>query len=197
MTEMRLEVQTALASRGYDIRDLLVCPDVVLFGSRAVGCAHANSDWDVLLIGSARAVPRIPDFDVVTMGVSGTKTASDWHSTELAIHIRRYGVWLVGAPPDEWHIDFARVVARKSHVLDVRLGALRSVWSSLDSVRRRREVLLLRRDLQRLQLLRQGEAVPPRQYLDEAWGQGGGDLAPLCGGLETCVAELRSWLSPD
>lgn len=194
---IRLEVQRALADRGYAIQDLLISPQVVLFGSRAAGCAYADSDWDVLLIGGTRSAPTIRDFDVVTVRAPEAKASSDWHSTELAIHIRRYGVWLVGAPPDEWHIDFASVVARKSRVLNVRLAALRSVWNSLALVRRSREVVLLRRDLQRLQLLRRGEAIPPRQFLDAAWGQGRPDLAVLCGGLETCVSELQSWLSPD
>ena len=190
-----LDVEEALNGRGFDIRLFTPYQQVILFGSRAAGCAHSSSDWDILLIGGSCRLPQVPNFDLVTIAHLDGESALRWHSTELAVHVRRYGVWLVGAPPEEWLMDFQRVVNRKHHLVGVRIRTLRSVWGSLSRVRRDRELILLRRELQRLGLLRQGEPVPPRQVLDDAWDRGTVDLAALCEGLEVPASLLRSWFS--
>lgn len=187
----RSEVEAALAERGGDLAAFRAWPTVVLFGSRAAGCAEANSDWDLLLVGPPSFTRSIPSFDLVH--VVGSRRW--WESTELAIHVRAYGVWLSGERPHDWHIDFKPAIAQKARVINVRATALRNSWRSISPLRREREVVVLRRDLQRLVLLQRGEAVPPRQFLDQAWLRTP-EIAAFSSldGIAISPAEFDTWL---
>ena len=66
----------------------------MLFGSYACGCEHKQSDIDILFIGDRkRKSSKYFDFIWVTPERLKSKT---WLSSELAIHIAKYGLWLKG-----------------------------------------------------------------------------------------------------
>jgi hypothetical protein len=144
--------------------------EVVLFGSRAAGCADPSSDWDLLLVDAVN-VPRLRGFDLVPVSSHRSTSGPAWHASELATHVARYGLWLKGEPPARWHFDFEGAAARKRHILGIRLRALRPGWPRLSVPRKRKQFAILRRDLQRLALLECRQPIPPRQALDEAWRQ--------------------------
>ena len=68
--------------------------EVVLFGSYAYGCEHDESDIDILFVGNKkREASKYFDFIWVKPERINSKT---WLSSELAIHIANYGIWLKG-----------------------------------------------------------------------------------------------------
>ena len=68
--------------------------EAVLFGSYAYGCEHMESDIDILFVGDKkRKASRYFDFIWVKPERIKSKT---WLSSELAIHIANYGIWLKG-----------------------------------------------------------------------------------------------------
>jgi hypothetical protein len=178
-------LETALEAQQGSLAALLrSARQVVLFGSRAAGCAAASSDWDLLLVDGVN-IPRIRGFDLVQ--VSGHR----WKASELATHVAQHGLWLKGEPPARWHFDFERSALRKRHIVWVRLRALRSGWSRLSLPRKQKQFAILRRDMQRLALLEHHQPIPPRQLLDEEWRQKG-SVEDWIGLLPAIDAELLS-----
>lgn len=145
--------------------------EVVLFGSRAFGCADARSDWDLLLVDSTGA-PRVHGFDLVRVCSETSGGRTMWHASELATHVALCGQWLKGEPPTRWDFDFRAAAKRKRHILEVRLRSIGPGWERLSTPRKCKQFGLVRRDLQRLARLMREEPIPPRQVLDEEWARG-------------------------
>ncbi|HSO00213.1 MAG TPA: nucleotidyltransferase domain-containing protein [Candidatus Nanopelagicales bacterium] len=141
---------------------------IALFGSRAGGCARPASDWDILCVGSASA-RHLPGVDLVWIDASCLETAA-WLGGDLAGHIAAHGVWLHGAPA--WRIEdvsFSLAARRKEQRIARRIASIAQVWELWRAHYRQKHALRLRRDVQRLALLRAGIPIPPTAALDSAW----------------------------
>ena len=144
------------------------CSELVLFGSRAVGLETRTSDWDVLVVGDSRIhVPNNVDQVVISRD---RLISPNWLGSELAGHVVKYGEWLIGEP--SWVKRVAsseRAVDRKADRIVRRFLNLERNWSALHAAYREKILVAIRRDLQRLQFLRDGIAVPPTAALDSQW----------------------------
>ena len=69
--------------------------EVIVFGSYAGGCYHAESDIDILFILDRPSVKR-KSIDFVTISPEDLKRRS-WLGSELANHVAFYGLWLKGS----------------------------------------------------------------------------------------------------
>lgn len=161
----------ALSLQGLDLDSLRSSIDaLVLFGSRASGCARAGSDWDVLCIGSRdMPSPRRSGVDWVTLDASNIMT-DVWLGGDLAGHVLAYGIWLHGQPA--WKlsdVNFDLAATRKRARIARAQSGLSKAWSLLDDVHRGRHVKRLRRDVQRLGYLERKEPVPPSAVLDRSF----------------------------
>jgi hypothetical protein len=153
---------------------------VFVFGSRADGSASASSDLDILCIGNGRRMKRA-GLDVVW--VSPRHLLSQvWLGSELATHVARFGIclrgdasWTLAAWPDADAVALKRATVEAEHLAMLRL------WEQLAPEYRRKHMSSVRRNLQRLERLSRGEAVPPTPHLDAEWRRRGGtdDLDPL------------------
>jgi hypothetical protein len=143
--------------------------ELVLFGSRACGCASVRSDWDLLCIGDG-ITRRTPSIDVLWLSRDFVRSHA-WKASELAAHIAVYGRWLHGQP--SWQAELRSGVNEafqaKTARIARRIQALERVWNQLSTPYRQKHWVRLRRDLQRHALLREGQAVPPSAWLDAAW----------------------------
>ena len=141
---------------------------VILFGSRAVGPHGPDSDWDLLCVGHGERIRR-GELDLLWLTRSETRS-KEWLGSELASHIAAFGKWIVGA--DDWS-DMATIsdeaIAKKRRHIEHRLAALARVWLHLSTAHKRRHTRLIRRQLQRLQLLERRQAVIPNPMLDREW----------------------------
>lgn len=164
------ELAVILCRVGLDLRRVPSSTrEIVLFGSRAYGCARESSDWDVLVIGARR--PRIrnsaaQDLDVVFLDADDERA---WLGTELATHVARFGKWVHGAPGWRSSVDGSQAATAKAGVLRRDAGVLMAYWNDLARPRALRYLHRFRRDAQRLALLRRGDAVPPSACLEAAW----------------------------
>ncbi len=144
------------------------CSQIVLFGSRAAGCANDESDWDILAVGEG--LPSLAKhIDLVWIHPREFDSGT-FLCRELAGHVARYGVWLHGSP--DWRasvrVDSA-ATEHKAMRLAARVHALERAWSILNAQLRTEEATLVRRDLQRFELLFRGAPIPPSKHLDDAW----------------------------
>jgi predicted nucleotidyltransferase len=142
--------------------------EIVVFGSRAAGVSVRGSDIDVLLVGLARRINRC-GLDVISVSSEYVATG-EWLGSELASHIATYGIWLQGK--GEWkkstvHTSHSEI--EKARRIERILSALISNWGELHSIFQSRYRRVVRRELQRLNLLRQGKVVPPSAVLDRRW----------------------------
>lgn len=141
---------------------------VILFGSRAADCASSTSDWDFLCVGegSSRFAQGI---DVLWIASNRTHDPH-WLGSELANHIARWGIVLVGDAP--W-LSLARpgeqAIDRKRRLIQAQVEGMSRVWRLLATPYRVKQRRNLRRDLQRLERLCLGESVPPAPMLDRDW----------------------------
>lgn len=187
-------LQQALGSVGLSLEQLSLGGfAVALFGSRASDCWRSRSDWDLLCVGPrATQLPegRLPGIDLVCVSDQDVHLPV-WLNGDLAGHVLEYGVWLVGEP--SWNVAdvcYAGAVERKEARLASRVRAAARVWQDLSASYRRKQALLLRRELQRLFLLKSRSAVPPSPRLDAAWTSLDHSVAPM-------HAQLRSLGTPE
>jgi hypothetical protein len=139
------------------------------FGSRAVGCERADSDWDVLVVTRAPALEhrrRCARLDLVNVQFDELDA---WASTELAAHIAVYGVRIDHGREFTLRSIPTAAAPRKRTVVGGRAQTLDALWTGLQPKQRRRETLRLRRDLHRAWLLTQGAAIPPTAALECEW----------------------------
>jgi hypothetical protein len=164
-------VRAAVVGAGLSWDDLWGrAEQVILFGSYASGCESAQSDIDLICVGDGQ---RVASKELHLLWVqSSVVNDPDWVTTEIGGHVAQYGQWLKGS------CNFARAkpasprtIARKLHKIADRAGVLGEKWTRLSKPYRASERLKLRRDIQRLAVLRTGRAVPPSPVLDSAWAK--------------------------
>ncbi|HZR58129.1 MAG TPA: nucleotidyltransferase domain-containing protein [Terriglobales bacterium] len=147
--------------------------EVVIFGSRAIGVNRPDSDLDVLLVDTNVGRPRVAGIDFVILRLEEL-ASSRWLGSELASHIAQYGKWIKG--PGSWrhqvHISDRAAMRKEARIVGLLMCAPKW-WSKLHPVFRTKYELTIRRELQRLDLLRQRVPVPPTHALDADWVQHG------------------------
>lgn len=186
---LAMAVQAALMHSGRSWEDLVTrATDVVLFGSRAVGVEKGDSDWDLLCIGSGPA--REPgSVDLIWIGEQATLSRA-WLGCELASHVAAYGIPLLGACAWMPNVHIAPEAAQRKRVrARGRIVSMSRVWSALRPSFQAKQAVLLRRELQRAELLDGGNAVPPAAILDARWKDTTSQPARL--------HALTSWCSVD
>jgi predicted nucleotidyltransferase len=93
-----LVVKEAVTRAGLSWLGMLeTAEEIVLFGSQAMGFAKQDSDVDVLIVGGEkrRTRTKIADLDLIYLNQNEI-FSKGWLESELAFHIKRYGVWLKG-----------------------------------------------------------------------------------------------------
>lgn len=164
-------LEQALAREGLCLERLQrTCQAVVLFGSRAAGCAGPTSDWDILCIGSGRSTKR-GALDLVWVEPREIESRA-WLGRDLAGHVAAHGCWLGGEV--RWDldaIDFPQAARRKEARLARCLRSLALSWDLLGPPYQRKHAMLVRRDVQRCLLLQRGLPVPPSAELDQRWAE--------------------------
>lgn len=141
---------------------------IALFGSRACGCEHPSSDWDLLCIGKGRS-SKLGRIDLVWVGAHDVEGAA-WLGGDLAGHVAAHGVWMHGEP--SWRladVRFDAAASFKERRLASRVRSLARTWELLGMAYQDKHAILLRRDIQRLELLHRHIAVPPTAFLDACW----------------------------
>ena len=159
----------------------------------AVGMNRPDSDIDVFCIGRVNSKLKTEVLDLVSM-TEETLLSSGWLSSELALHVRQYGVLIKGRA--DW-LSSAQLTTQTVEAKRRRVGAfMRSLphsWASLEQGFRIKYAIKLRREMQRLLLLEQGVAVPPTRMLD-AGGTERSSQDAVCNtlsGFIRCRAELK------
>jgi hypothetical protein len=145
--------------------------EIVVFGSRAAGVNSASSDLDVLCIGEGKR-RKSGHLDLIWKP-ERERDSQAWLSSELAGHVAKFGIWISG--DDSWRgevktgADAAR--HKENRILNLAAG-LDAHWNRLHPDFRMKYLVSLRREIQRLIVLREREAVPPTPLLDQAWEAG-------------------------
>jgi hypothetical protein len=144
------------------------------FGSRAAGCARRDSDWDVLVVTRSRPIrTRVCHGVLDVVRVDFASFLGHWRQTELATHVAAFGVCL--AAPRALNIVAVPLAAatRKARVVASRAALVDRLWDAFQPQQLYRELLRLRRDVQRAALLATAQPVPPTAALDLAWSASG------------------------
>lgn len=166
---------TRLADQAHALDSLVLraCGEadcVVLFGSRAAECSEATSDIDLLCVGHGMRV-KTTGVDILWITPDRLKGKS-WLGSELASHIGAYGRCVRGRA--EWlgsTFVSEQAVNRKIEAVRRRAAAIRFFGPQLDERRLVSYVRRLRRDVQRLEVLRAGVGVPATPMLDAQWSR--------------------------
>ncbi len=163
---------------------------VIVFGSMALGVERPDSDIDVLCVGDCDCKLKTPYLDLI--GVSReTIEDSSWLCSELASHIACYGRWLRGSPAWTSRVAIGRkaVIQKQRRVVAFMTGLPR-VWANLENCFRVKYSIKIKRETQRLILLRRSVPIPPTKILDESWdiySQSPGDLLETLQSLSPAV----------
>jgi hypothetical protein len=152
-------------------RVLGVSTEVVIFGSRAVGMHRPDSDLDVLLVGANPDRLRVAGIDFVILPAEEL-ASSLWLGSELASHISLYGKWIKGCGAWRYQVRISdRAAMRKEARIVGLLMRAPKWWSKLHPVFHAKYQSTIRRELQRLDLLRKKTPIPPTHALDSDWNQ--------------------------
>src|SRR5260370_9052565 len=144
--------------------------EVVVFGSRAVGVNRDTSDLDVLCFTNQKRRIRTRQLDCICYP-HAEREGSYWRGSELASHIARYGVWIVGN--DAWRNSVLigkEAIERKQRKIESLIRNAVSRWQQFHPLFRTKYATSARRELQRLYLLETGVPIPPTPLLDSQWG---------------------------
>ena len=142
--------------------------EVVIFGSVAASLDRANSDLDVLVVSDQNESFKSEKLDIVAVSLA-TRDSNEWMTSELASHIKKYGVWLSGSR--NWgELEISqRAIDLKARRIRTFLRSLPRSWDKLDDVFKTKYATKIRRETQRLILLESKEAIPPTRLIDEEW----------------------------
>lgn len=97
-----------------------ISSEVIIFGSYAYGCTHPNSDVDILFVGDGkRKSKKYYDF----IWIKPDKLFSSvWLSSELALHVAKYGIWVKGESAWKDKVFFSEITyTRKKKLIFDRL----------------------------------------------------------------------------
>jgi len=149
---------------------------IIVYGSYAMSENKKNSDLDLLCIGKGRRVKR-NSIHIIWLSESRLRSKR-WLGSELATHIAVYGKWIKGT--NTWANCFrpnahALKLVRKR--VQTRAIALRHYWRQLIPTHRTKHMLRLRRDLQRLLMMREGRPPVASGTLDREWRAHGANRA--------------------
>jgi predicted nucleotidyltransferase len=177
--ERRSWVVSQLAKRGIDWAELkMKNQEIVLFGSWAVGAETPSADMDLFCVGqSLRKKTALLD---LVCYPSSVVTGERWLGSELANHIASFGVWLCGE--STWRTRTfvsGRSLAYKRVLIRGRMTGTQRLWRSLGDEYRVKHVVKLRRDIQRLALMKAGRPVEPSPWLDRRWVVSGASAEAL------------------
>jgi len=143
--------------------------EIVVFGSRAAGMSRRASDLDILAVGNHAS--RVKRFGIDLISIPATDLASPtWLGSELAGHISRYGLWLKGS--GAWREDVFvghEAAAQKERRLVSLVRSVKHSWAKLHPAFQLKYRVTVRRELQRLALLRAAIPIPPTRVLDLEW----------------------------
>ncbi len=168
--DIKNRLRNLLSDSGMTYEDVVdASTEVVIFGSRAVDMHRPDSDLDVLLVDADMGRPRIAGIDFVILR-SEELASSRWLGSELASHIAEYGKWIKGC--GSWrhqvHISDRAAMRKEARIVGLLMCAPKW-WSKLHPVFHTKYKLTIRRELQRLDLMRQKIPVPPTHTLDSDW----------------------------
>lgn len=169
-TSALLELARFLPTQDRCLLDRLLeeAVDVIIFGSRAAGVHSKLSDLDILCVG-ARERYRSERLDMVIREPSEVEDRK-WLGSELASHIVAYGIAIHGSA--DWknavRLSEATVSQKERRVLAL-VDGLWAYWDRIHPEFRRKYLTTIRREVQRLELLREGIAVAPTPTLDRIW----------------------------
>lgn len=153
------------AAQGY----LDEASEVVVFGSMAAGLDRPDSDIDVICVGGTESKLKTDLLDLIVFPRAAIKSPG-WLQSELAVHVRHYGVWIKGSP--DW-LDRAQIgeqaIREKRRRVEAFMRHLPDSWSRLDEAFRAKYSIKIRREAQRLLLLSRRVPVPPTRMLDTSW----------------------------
>jgi hypothetical protein len=148
---------------------------IIVFGSYASGVNKPTSDLDLLCIGYGRRY-KSPKLHLIWVTEQQSNDPA-WCSGELAGHVSKYGKWIKGKNLWECSCNASKeIIDRKRRRVLNRASTIQDEWKNLLSVFRSKQLTRLRRDLQRLDYLKRGQAIPPGPTLDNTWT---GDWNPL------------------
>lgn len=174
MAEVHIEnrLRDLLSDSGMTYEDVVdASTEVVIFGSRAVDMHRPDSDLDVLLVDPKTGPLRVAGVDFVILR-SEELASSFWLGSELASHIAEYGKWIKGFGSWRYRVRISdRAAMRKQARIVGLLMRAPKWWSKLHPVFQTKYKLTIRRELQRLDLLRRKTPVPPTFTLDSDWDQ--------------------------
>ncbi len=143
--------------------------EVVIFGSRAVGVHRSDSDLDVLLVDANAGHPSVAGIDFVVLR-SDELVSPRWLGSELASHIAEYGKWEKGCGSwrQQARISDRAAMRKQARIVGLLMRAPKW-WSRLHPIFHAKYKITIRRELQRLDLLRNQIPVPPTRILDSDW----------------------------
>lgn len=166
---LRAAARSALSSSGISLDQLeKEASQVVVFGSWAAGLQRPSSDVDLLCVGNGKRMKK-RRVDLVWLSPA-SRFHERWLGSELANHIAKWGVWVVGE--DDWSdrvFISERSIAFKRRLIERRAEKLALRWRFLADEYRRKHVVKLRRDIQRLDSMLGGDPVEPTALLDASW----------------------------
>src|SRR5262249_20177072 len=135
--------------------------EMVLFGSRAAGCARADSDWDLLLVAPKRLeLRRCRQLDIIWIPTE-LRRSDAWNARELASHVAAFGEWLHGDASWTANVRPELAAPAKAAILRKSVENVKAWWNVLTPLRLERHLRMLRLDAQRWILLRAGNSMVP------------------------------------
>ena len=146
--------------------------EVVVFGSRSLGVNSRTSDLDVLCVTRGKRKIKTQSLDCICIP-SEDWISPYWLGCELASHIAKYGVWIIGS--DDWRNTVqisSAAVYRKERRVESLMRSVERAWPRLHPLFQLKYRVTVRRELQRLRLLQARIAVPPTPILDWHWRSG-------------------------
>ncbi|HEV2331142.1 MAG TPA: hypothetical protein VGY56_20355 [Verrucomicrobiae bacterium] len=141
---------------------------IIVFGSHALAANTGRSDLDLLCIGEGRNF-KSSRVHLIWIPEKNLRSRR-WLGSELATHVAMYGIWIKG--DNSWAFQTKpnlAALARKRKNIIRRLKAMDQYWDNLLPLFRCNQILKLRRDLQRYQMMQKGHAPLPKTMLDDEW----------------------------
>ena len=136
---------------------------------RAAKVHQRTSDCDVLIIGKVNKRFKRAGLDLICITVSDSRSDA-WLNSEIASHISTYGVWLEGS--GEWRNRACIgewAIRRKERRLASLVRSVKGCWTELHPLFQHKYRNTIRRECQRLDLLRNRIPIPPTPLLDLEW----------------------------
>jgi hypothetical protein len=142
--------------------------EVIVFGSRATEVHSKVSDLDIFCIGLSERF-KSTRLDIVSRKPSEVEDLK-WLGSELAGHIAAYGIVIRGRGDWRSATNLSEAaISRKERRVIALVDGLWTYWDRIHPEFRRKHLTTIRREVQRLQLLVAGVAVPPSPTLDHRW----------------------------